>query len=87
MPKLIGYRKFAGKKDATKMYCVATITSEPTDRECLNGFVGLKADNIYLPEHQVDMLKPEYLGRELKLDYSVSNGRAFLNNVIILDKK
>ena len=87
MPQLLGYRKFAGKKDATKTYCVATFASELTDKERQNGYVGLKVEEVFMPDTLVDFLKPEHLGRDCRLDYSISNGRAYLDSVTVLDKK
>lgn len=87
MSQLLGYRKFAGRKDASKTYCVATIASELTDKERQNGWVGLKVEEVFMPDDLVNFFKPEHLGRELVLDYNISNGRAYLVNVTVLDKK
>ena len=82
MPKLIGYRKFTSK--AGKQCCVATVSFELTEREKAEGLVGVRVDNnMFMPAHQVDLLRPADIGHELALDYSVSNGRAFLDNVAV----
>ena len=82
MPKLIGYRKFTGKKDGKK-YCVATCISELTPSEKTNGYVGQKTEELFMPEALVDLLRPTDIGHELVLDYTISSGRAFLENVTV----
>jgi len=83
MSQLLGYRKFAGKKDASKTYCVATVASELTDRDRTNGYVGLKVEEIFMPDEFVDFLKPEHVGKNLVIDYNVSGGRAYVQNVVV----
>ena len=82
MPKLIGYRKFTGKKDG-KRYCVATCISELTPSDKNNGYVGQKTEELFMPEHLVDLLRPEHIGRELVCNYTISSGRAFLEDVAV----
>ena len=36
-----------------------------------------------MPEEQYDFLKPEHIGKEVKLDYELSGGRAYLVNVTV----
>lgn len=82
MPKLLGYRKFTSK--AGKSCCVATVSFELTEREKADGMVGVRVDNnMFMPAHQVDLLRPVDVGHELVLDYSVSSGRAYLENVTV----
>lgn len=82
MPKLLGYRKFASKKDG-KNYCVATVVSDITPRDKENGFVGQKTEELFMPEDLVDYLKPEHIGKDVYVDYNISNGRAFITNVTV----
>ena len=82
MPKLLGYKKFTSK--AGKKCCVATVAFDLTENEKLNGSVGVRVDNnLFMPESQVDLLKPENIGHELLLDYTVSSGRAYLQSVTV----
>ena len=82
MPKLIGYRKFVGKKDG-KNYCVATVTSDLSPKDKENGYVGVKTEELFMPEDFVDYFKPEHIGHEVICDYTVSNCRAFLDSVTV----
>ena len=82
MPKLISYKKFAGKKDG-KQYCVATVTSELTAVDKQNGYVGCKVEELFMPENLVNLFKPEDIGHEVVCDYNISGGRAFLTNVTV----
>ena len=75
MSKLVGYRRFTSKKNG-KDYCVAEI-------ETASGAVGCKTEQIFMPEEQYDFLKPEHIGKDVKLDYELSGGRAYLVNVTV----
>lgn len=81
MPKLLAYKKFTSK--AGKPCCVATVISDLSEREKSNGYVGVKVDEVFMPDKLTDYLKPEHINHELILDYSVSGGRAFLENVTV----
>lgn len=79
--ELIGYRKGMSKKN--RPYCVMYVVSDFTESEMAKGAVGSKVEDIFLPDDLVDMLKPSDLGKDVFCDYTVSNGRAFLNNVTV----
>lgn len=81
MPKLLAYKKFTSK--AGKLCCVATVSSPLNQRDIDNGFVGVKIDEVFLPDSLIDYLKPEHINHDVFLEYSVSNGRAFLENVTV----
>ena len=83
MSQLLGYRKFAGKKDASKRYCVATIASELTERDRESGCVGLKVEDVFMPDEFVDYLQPAHLGKDIFIDYHISNGKAYVRNVTV----
>lgn len=82
MTKLVGYKKITSKKSG-KDFCVASVVQDVSEREKENGFVGQKVDEIFLPESQLDLLKPSDIGKELLLDYELSGGRAYLVNVTV----
>ena len=82
MTKLVGYKKITSKKSG-KDFCVASVVQDVSEREKENGFVGQKVDKIFLPEAQLDLLKPSDIGKELLLDYELSGGRAYLVNVAV----
>lgn len=76
MSTLIGYRRFTGKNG--KSYCVANVTSDFSAREIENGAVGLKTQEVFLPESQYDYLTPADCGKKTVLDYEINGGRAYL---------
>lgn len=82
MTKLVGYKKITSKKSG-KEFCVASVVQDTSDREKENGFIGQKVDEIFLPESQIDFLKPSDIGKELLLDYELSGNRAYLVNVAV----
>ena len=82
MSKLVGYRRFTSKKNG-KDYCVAEIETPFSSRDTASGAVGCRTEQVFMPENQYDMLKPEHIGRELKLDYELSGGKAYVVNVTL----
>lgn len=81
MMKLVGYRKGISKKGSA--YCMMNILTDPSEMDRSNGQIGQKTEEIFLPSDLVDMLKPSDVGHEVICDYSISGGRAFLDNVTI----
>ncbi|MEI3169020.1 MAG: hypothetical protein V8S58_14605 [Lachnospiraceae bacterium] len=57
---------------------LAEIETPFNPRETASGAVGCKTEDIFMPEEQVNFLKPEHIGKEVKLDYELSGGRAYL---------
>ena len=84
MTKLLGYRNIKSKKGDD--FTLANIVSDYSDREKNNGAVGAKTDEIWLPKEQFNMFTPADIGKELKLDYELSSGRAYLVNVTVVGK-
>lgn len=84
MTRLVGYRNIKTKKG--EEFTLASIVQDLSDREKANGAVGQKVDDVWLPKEQYNTLKPEDIGKELKLDYELSGGRAYLVNVSVLAK-
>ena len=82
MSKLVGYRRFTSKKNG-KDYCAAEVETPFSTRETSAGAVGCKTEQIFMPEDQYDLLKPADIGKEIKLDYELSGGRAYLVNVTV----
>ena len=84
MSKLLGYKKGISTKNGNNNpYCIMHISSDFNPREKSDGAVGQKCENIFLPSELVDLLKPSDIGHDVVLDYTVSGGRAFLNNVTV----
>ena len=74
MGKLVGYKRFLSKKN--KNYCVANILMPYGPRE--DGCVGEKLEEIFMPDEMYDFLNPKHIGHEVKLDYEINGGRAYL---------
>lgn len=80
--KLLGYRKFKAKNG--KEYCVANVTSSYGEREKNSGCVGAKVEEVFLPEERTHFLTPADVGKEIKLDYEISNGRAYIVDIAVV---
>ena len=80
--RLIGYRKFTSKKNVE--YCVASVEMACSQRDVANGYVGSKVDEVFLPE--VDLLTPNDIGKEVEIVYSISGGRAYVDDFRVLKK-
>jgi hypothetical protein len=85
MSKLVGFKKFTGKKDGTK-YCVLQVVGEFNAREKNNGCAGQKVEEVFMPADKVDSVNESLIGREVKLDYELSGNRAYLVDVTFSDK-
>lgn len=85
MTKLVGFKRFKGKKDGRE-YCVAEVVSDFSARELENGCAGCKAEEIFLPAEKVDYLNQSHIGKEIKFDYELSGGRAYLVDFTIVSK-
>lgn len=81
MTKLVGYRNITTKKG--KEFTLASVVSDFSAREVNNGAVGQKVEDLWLPEDCTNMFKPTDIGKELKLDYELSSGRAYLVGVTV----
>ena len=84
MTILIGYKN--GKSKAGKNYTIAQVLRDSTPVEQSYGTVGQVCDNVWLPEHQVGLLLPAMIGKEVELDYEVLGGRPYLTNFAIVGK-
>lgn len=82
MTKLLGYSKGVSKKSGNP-YCMMHVVSDFSQNEKDNGAQGAKVETLFLPSDCVDTLRPTDIGKEIILDYSISGGRAFLNNVTV----
>lgn len=82
MAKLIGYRRFTSKKNG-ETYCVATLLCDLTQRDIAGGCVGQKTEDIFVPSEQVNLLRPEDIGKQLQCNYEYSNGKAYLLSVAV----
>lgn len=85
MSRLVGYKRFVSKKNG-KEFCVANVVSEYGARDKSNGCIGEKVEEIFLPEEKVIFLQPSHIGKEIKLEYELSGGRAYIVDFEILGK-
>lgn len=82
LTKLVGYKKITSKKSG-KHFCVASVLSDLSPREKEQGAVGQKVEEIFLPEEQIDFLKPADIGKEFFVNYNISGGRAYVSDVSV----
>lgn len=82
--KLVGYKHFKSKKGVD--FCVANVVTAYNDREASNGCVGAKVEEIFLPEAQLNYLAVNDIGKEVKLAYEISGGRAYLVQLEVVRK-
>ena len=86
MHKLVGFKKFASKKEGTR-YCVMQIVGDFSQRDLANGCVGQKVEEVFCPADMVDTINQTHVGKEVKLDYELSGSRAYLVGVTFVDCK
>lgn len=82
--KLIGYRRFTSKKNVE--FCVASIMVPCSQRDIVNGYTGNRVDEVFMPNGMVDLLTPQDIGKEVEIMYSVSGGRAYVDDFRVLKK-
>lgn len=78
--KLVGFKRFTSKNG--KEYCVANVTSgySVTDKNCY----GLKVEELFLPDHCVNLLNEKCLGKDIEVAYRICNGRAYLEDIKVI---
>ena len=77
MSKLVGFKKFTGKKDGTR-YCVLQIVNDFSRRDLDNGCCGQKVEEVFCPADMVDRVNQSHIGKDIKLEYELSGSRAYL---------
>lgn len=82
MAKLLGYSNGTSKKGAP--FTIMYLEKEFSARDKENGAVGTKVTQEFLPQSQVGLLQPSHIGKEVSLDYDISDGRAYLVSVGIM---
>ncbi|MCD8096608.1 MAG: hypothetical protein LUE31_00905 [Lachnospiraceae bacterium] len=82
MAKLVGYARFTSKKGDD--YCVARVVKDFNKRALESGAVGQDVESIFMPREQYNLLKPADIGKELKFEYELSGGRAYLVHVSVV---
>lgn len=80
--KIVGFKRFTSKKGS--QLCVVNCISDYADRDYDNGCFGQKVEEIFMPDTQVDMLKPEHIGKMASFEYEINGGKAYLINVEIV---
>ena len=72
---LVGFKRgsFEGRK--YESFWVATDLKE---KDIQNGSAGMSVEKFYTPEDLIGLLRPEDVGKELALDFEVTNGKAYL---------
>lgn len=81
MSKIIGYRKFSGKKK--QPLCIISILRPYTDRQIDLGACGDQIEEIFVPADQHDLIVPSVVGCGVDIFYRVENGRAYVDHIVI----
>lgn len=69
--EIVGYKRFKSKQG--KDFCVANVVSDYSPSEVSKGCVGMKVQEIFIPDEQYGYLNNEHIGRELKLTYGLGD--------------
>lgn len=81
---LVGYKRFKSKKG--NEVCMASVSTPFSPAENGRGCYGDDVQTVFMPENQLDYLQPSDIGKEVKLSYSISSGRAFLVDFVVVGK-
>ncbi len=81
--KVVGYSEFNRKDGGT---CRVITVSEPySSRQKSRGAIGLKCEDIFLPDDCTLAVTEKDIGREVEVDYEISSGRAYVVGVAYAD--
>lgn len=79
--RLIGFRRFTSKKNTP--VCIATVATECDQTDNERGRFGCMSEEIFMPSELYSYLQADDIGCEVTAEYSVVNGRAYLNDFIV----
>lgn len=82
--KLVGFRSFISKK-GTKCN-VASVITDYSPAEIAKGCMGADAQTIFLTDEIAAKITANSIGKEVELIYSITNGRAYLEDLNIVGK-
>lgn len=68
--EIIGFSRFLDKKGVDRLY--VDVASAPTTFDKSHGRVGMKVEQIWVPESCYGMFNESVIGKVLKCDYEVS---------------
>lgn len=57
------------------------VISEYSAREKGAGCVGKKVETVWVPEDQIGKIPGAWIDKEIKLNYDISSGRAYLQSI------
>lgn len=78
---LVGFKRFKSKTGVD--CCVMYLVTAPTERERQSGVVGDRVQEVFCPSEQVNLLTANDIGKDVELNYSISNGKAFLTGITV----
>lgn len=81
---LVGFKKFKSKKGVDT--CLAKVASPFSPADISKGACGSDVQDVWLYDDLYDVLQPEDVGKEVKIDYNIFNGRAFIANITVIGK-
>lgn len=72
--EIIGYSRFKSKSGNEVMF--VDIAKMPSDRDKQWGRVGMKLEQVWIPSSCFDKFNNTVIGKVLKCQYEIDNGRA-----------
>lgn len=83
MVQLLNVRNFHSNKQ-NKDYSVLGVLRDVTPREKQFGLIGTTTyQEVFLPDNLVGKFNESHLGKDLDLQYTVVDGKAYLENVVV----
>lgn len=81
---LVGFRSFTSKKGTP---CnMAYVVTEFTPAEIARGAIGSNCQSVFLSDETAAKITPQCIGKEVELIYSISGGRAYLEDINLVGK-
>lgn len=82
--KLVGFKRFTSKKG--NPLCVAVIESPFSEADNQRGSFGCDCETVFLPSEQYSYLTIKDIGKNVKLNWDIVNGRAYLRELVVLSE-
>lgn len=82
---LVGVKKFKSKKG--KDYAILQTTTPFNQREEYAGCVGLKIEEIFVPDQLLEKVSTLKIGKPVHFDYEISGTRAYVADFYSSDAK
>lgn len=82
---LLGVKKFTSKDG--RNFCILETSAPFSDREAQYGSRGSRVQEVFLPDHLHGKADSLTVGGQIAFDYSVTGGRAYVDDVFNVKEK